>query len=96
MKLVLCEDKLGNDAADALAVAGALLHRSRGFEQRRAHRKLQVAMRVQRMMLDIVKERTVREKAITQDVQTSLEGGSSPTSSSSDIFEKESDSGSCV
>eukprot|EP00660_Eupelagonema_oceanica_P019407 gene19407-biopygen14683 len=58
------EDKLGNDAADERAVAGAALH---GVPRERvdaARRRARVARAVQRMMLDIAWERArAREEA---------------------------------
>ena len=48
------EDRSGNDAADALAVAGALLQSSNACERRRALDRLNLARRAQAMMLGIM------------------------------------------
>ena len=63
----MSEDKLGNDAADTLAVAGALLHEAHGRERRRALERLRLAKRVQAMMLGIVKARAVGIAGRVQD-----------------------------
>ena len=76
---VALEDKLGNDRADALAVAGALC-RSHDWKARSKFRQeIIVTAAVQKMMVDIVVERERLRK------QTEVApSGSGPSTSSSD------------
>ena len=78
---VLLEDKLGNDAADNLAVAGA--HANERREATEEARALMVqTMAVQRMMIDIVAQRG-RQKS-TEEAVSSLSDSHISISSSSE------------
>ena len=68
---VLREDKIGNDCADMLAVAGALLHKTRGVERRQAQIRLDVAWKIQRLMVDIVRARAASHASRGRQPETS-------------------------
>ena len=60
-------DKLGNDAADGLAVAGSLLHRVSLAELHTQRTKLDKARRMQAMMVEILVDRCCRVSVICRD-----------------------------
>ena len=57
------QDRSGNDAADALAVAGARAHAVPAGERHEMQQRVQVAMQVQRLMLEIVVCRQSAQKS---------------------------------
>ena len=80
---VLYEDKLGNDAVDRLAVAGALLHHATGAERRQAQLRLGTAWRIQRMMVEILQARAVKSTDHGPGFSNEVISVSSSTSSAS-------------
>ena len=84
-------DKLGNDAADALAVAGALANHRAAVAQERQE-KILLAIQIQRMMLDILAVRQgIRpqaEGAHTDDASSSCSNSSCSSSSYTDSKEE--------
>ena len=61
------EDKVGNDGADALAVAGANMHRATTEVVEAAKDRMRDAVSVQRMMLAILHARALAELAFQSD-----------------------------
>ena len=73
-------DKLGNDAADALAVVGALASDKR-LMARKIQNKIALTIQLHRMMVDIL---TARQELRTQFVEENETDGSSSSDDSSD------------
>lgn len=65
------EDKVGNDQADALAVAGSMQDDRHFAEQERFRQEVSLSMAVQAMMLDIILERRKRTAAQDRGANTS-------------------------
>jgi len=65
---VTYEDKIGNDGADKLAVAGASLHQVPSEVVVHAHERRKLAINVQRMMVCILQARAEAESSILEDV----------------------------
>ena len=61
------EDKVGNDVADELAVAGANMHRATTEVVEAARERMRDAMSVQRMMLAVLHARALPEFASQSD-----------------------------
>ena len=73
-------DKLGNDQADALAVAGSFLRSSDWATRVEFSSQILVTKAVQRMMLDIMLARQ-RARNITHETSSTSSSGTAPTDS---------------
>ncbi|CAE8600311.1 unnamed protein product [Polarella glacialis] len=77
------EDKRGNDAADALAVAGARMHAISQERRQAVLRQSLLAQDVQQMMLEVLTARNVQPKAAEQLRREAISVSSSSGSSNS-------------
>ena len=78
---VTLHDKEGNDAADALAVAGAFRNKWRDASQS-LHAQLHTTAQVQRMMVSILQRRLKIQQAVAEEAEEEEEKSSSSSDSS--------------